>query len=187
MLLFGMAGLPLKKLADPTLTAEERATLLYKFGVVRQLITKSNVAVWTSSDQSMHFSLPQKMTETSEDVSVVIVSIPFDLSRLQGGKFLFNNDVWDEIENTIEHGAVHAGEMVDLSKATQWLLSFTKEDGHSLFTMMAPDDWTFMLDPGESPDINDALKAIRECIVQNIRLPTQGPSEVPAGDSNSTA
>jgi hypothetical protein len=119
----------------------------------------------------MNFTLPQKMTEVSEEISVVIVSIPFDTSRLQDGVFLFTNGIWDEIENIIEAGAVHAGELVDLQRASQWILNFTKEEGNILFTMMTPEDWSYMLDPGESPDVNDALKAIRESILGNIKLP----------------
>lgn len=168
-----MPGLPLKRLGDSTISADERAELLYKFGVVRQLISKSNVAVWTPADSQMHFTLPQKMTEAAEDkdVQVVVVSIPFAANRLVSGTFLFTNAIWDEIENIIEAGAVQAGEVVDLQRASTWLLAHTKSDGHALFTMMAPADWAYMLDPGESPDINDALKAIRESIVSTIRMP----------------
>lgn len=167
----------MKKLADKSLSTEDRATLLYKFGVVRQLVPKSNVAVYTPSDSNLHFTLPQKMTEhAGDEVQVVIVTIPFDASKLDDGKFLFNNTVWDEIENTVEHGAVQAGEIVTVAQATHWLLSFTKEDENVIFTMMTPSDWSYMLDPGESPDVNDALKAIRDSIVSAIKIPEQDPS-----------
>eukprot|EP01031_Cornospumella_fuschlensis_P032769 gene32769-39615_t len=80
-------GHPLNKLADLTLSEDQRAELLYKFGVVRQLVSKVNMAVYTPSTQKMHFSLPKHMTENGadqdneEEVSLVVVSIPFDSQR----------------------------------------------------------------------------------------------------------
>eukprot|EP01039_Chlorochromonas_danica_P000759 gene759-824_t len=173
IVMYPMPGLPLKKLADPTITTDERAKLLYKFGVVRQLISRTNVSVWTPSDQKMHFTLPQKVSDNSDEISVTIVSIPYDITQLgEEDRFLFTNAVWDEIENVVEAGEVQAGDMVDVAKGCQWLLSFTKEDGHKVFTMMTPSDWAYMLDPGESPDVSDALRAIRDSIVSSINFPS---------------
>jgi hypothetical protein len=106
----------------------------------------------------------------------VTVSIACEASRLQPS-FHFTNSIWDEIENVIELGALHAGEVMSLAVASQWLLAFTKEESSEVLTMMAPSDWAYMLDPGESPDVNDALKAIRDSILGSVRIATEAKEE----------
>eukprot|EP01042_Synura_sphagnicola_P031415 gene31415-40449_t len=77
-----MPGLPFKKLADSTLTEEEKSSLLYKFGIVRRIISTSNVCVWSPSKQRMFFSLPSKLVEGSEteaageETTYIVTSIP---------------------------------------------------------------------------------------------------------------
>jgi len=151
------------------LSEEERTNLLYKFGIVRQLIGKSNVAIWSPIAKKMTFSLPQKIqSENSTDQSYAIVSIAMTEDRTADDRFLFTNKVWDEIENEIESGEVTAGQMVEQQKAIQSILSITKDDGHKLFTMLAPSDWQYMLDPSESADTSEALKAIKTTIFKPV-------------------
>jgi hypothetical protein len=69
-------GLPFNELAKPTLDPDAKALLLYKFGIVRHLIAKSNVAVWCPSSGRLNFSLPQEFSEVSHVFSCMTVSIP---------------------------------------------------------------------------------------------------------------
>ena len=164
-----MVGLPLSSLGDQTLSEEERTNLLYKFGIVRHLIGKSNVAIWSPVTKKLNFSLPQKMlAEDDNDQSYAIVSIHCDDDRVTGETFLFTNKVWDEIENEVETGEVTAGEMVEQSKAIQSILAVTKDAGHKLYTMLSEEDWQYMLDPRESNDTTEALKAIKNSIFKPI-------------------
>lgn len=174
---YSLLGHPLNKLADPTLTADQRAELLYKFGVVRQLVSKVNMAVYTPSTQKMHFTLPKHMTENiteqddEEDVSLVIVSLPFDAQRFPSpDTFNFTNSIWDEIEDTIETGEVQAGAEVGLPQATTWLLGHTREAGHVLFSMVSPAEWSQLLNV-EAPDVRDAVQKMLTEILKNVNLP----------------
>ncbi len=72
------------------------------------------------------------------------------------------------IENEVEHGAIHAGQEVDMQRAMNFILDVTKEDGHKLFTMMTPQDWQYMMDPSESADTTEALRVIRNSILEPI-------------------
>jgi hypothetical protein len=119
----------------------------------------------------MHFSLPQKMlSEDSNDQSYAIVSITVSDDRIinNGDQFLFTNKVWDEIENEVETGEVTAGEFVEQPKAINSILAITKDSGHKLFTMLSQEDWQYMLDPRESNDTTEALKAIKASIFKPI-------------------
>jgi hypothetical protein len=162
-------GLPLNKLADQTLNEEEKTNLLYKFGIIRHLIGKSNVSVWSPKTNRMSFSLPQKIhANTSDEQSFALVSIAMPLEKVSGDIFSFTNKVWDEIEDEVETGAVTAGELVELQKASQSILSVTKDEGHKLYTMLSPEDWQYMLDPSESTDTSEALKAIKNTIFKPV-------------------
>lgn len=160
------------KLADPTLTVDDRSNLLYKFGIIRHLISKSNVALWTNDNIS--FSLPQNISSNPEESTFVIVSIPFAKDRLQDGQtFYFTNKIWDEIEEKVESGAVQAGETVNLPEATKFILAGTKENDHLLFTMLSPSDWVYMLDPKDNLDTSEALVAIRNSIFEPLISPSE--------------
>lgn len=162
-------GLPLNLLADQTLSEEERTNLLYKFGIVRHLISKSNVAIWSPVTKKMLFCLPQKIQSGNvEEQSYALVSINCDESRVNDETFAFTNKVWDEIENEVETGEVTAGEIVEQPQAIQSILSVTKDTGHKLFTMLSPEDWQYMLDPTGSADTTEALKAIKNTIFQPV-------------------
>lgn len=178
-------GLPLKRLADPSLNDEEKTKLLYKFGVIRQVIGRSNVAAWSEQNKKMFFSLPQKITSkvnADEEVLYSITSVPLDPTLAAGDVFLFTNQIWDAIENEVEHGAVHAGEEVELQGALNHILNVTKEDGHKLYTMMSPTDWDHMMDPsGECKETSEALRIIRQSILQPVL------SVIPAANSNTDA
>jgi hypothetical protein len=69
-------GLPFNELTKPNLDPDAKALLLYKFGIVRHLIAKSNVAVWCPSSGRLNFSLPQEFSEVSHVFSCMTVSIP---------------------------------------------------------------------------------------------------------------
>jgi len=139
--------------------------LLYKFGIIRQLIGKSNVAVWNPDQEKMHFSLPREFSEGTNEVSCLTVSIPMTADRLVNNTFTFNNTVWDEIESEVENGATATGEMRDSNVAVQWLLSFTRHAGHQILSMMSEADWEHTLDPAKSEDTAAALQSIQSNIV----------------------
>lgn len=166
-----MVGPSFVHLANTTLVEEEKANLLYKFGIIRQLIGKSNVCVWSPKSKRMYFSLPERAVSTdgpSDEGSFAIVSIQISDDKVSDDKFLFTNKIWDVIENEVEHGEIQAGEMVNLQRAIQWILSITKENDHKLYTMMNDEDWNYMLNPNESADTVEALKAIRNTILQPL-------------------
>lgn len=162
----------MKKLADPQLNDEEKTKLLYKFGVIRQVIGRSNVAIWSTQSQKMYFSLPQKITSKSvadEEVLYTITSVALDPTLVTSDVFLFTNQIWDAIENEIEHGAIYAGEEVELQQALNHVLNVTKEEGHKLYTMMTLVDWDHMMDPsGECKETSEALRVIRQSILQPV-------------------
>ncbi len=159
-------GVPLSGLADKTLSAETRALLLYKFGIIRQLIGKSNVAVWNPEQGKMHFSLPREFAEgNSNKMCCLTATVPMAVDRIVNNTFTFNNNVWDEIESEVESGTSGTGEMRESDAAIQWLLSFTRYAGHSILSMMTEADWEQTLDPTKSEDTAAALQTIQSSIV----------------------
>ena len=131
--------------------------------ILRQLILKSNVAVYSVKNKFMHFSLPQEFVENSSELNSLTVSIPVTADRLINDHFLFNNEVWDEIEKILEsEESIGLESMRPANKAIQWILSCTKEEGSQLYTMMTPTEWSYQLDPKESVE---TLKSIKENIV----------------------
>lgn len=185
-------GLPFKKLADPTLTEEEKSSLLYKFGIVRRIISTSNVCVWSPSKHRMFFSLPSKLVEgpeaeaAGEETTYIVTSIPVSDEDAGPESFHFSNKTWDAIENEVENGAAQAGESVLYNGAAQYILNATREDGHRLYTMLTPSDWDYMLNPNTSSDINDALKSIRLTILHHVESVIPKKNDV-ATESAATA
>lgn len=167
---FLFLGFPFKKLADSSLSEEEKSSLLYKFGIVRQMVAKSNVCVWSPSKQRMFFSLPSKLidNDNSEAPSYIITSIAMSSEDAGSEVFNFTNRVWDLIENEVENGALQVGESVDYNGAAQYILNATREDGHRLYTMLSPSDWDYMLNPDTSSDITETLLSIRRNILQHV-------------------
>ncbi|RYH14475.1 hypothetical protein EON65_33575 [archaeon] len=158
--------------------------------MVRQLVSKVNMAVYTPSTQKMHFTLPKHMTENAseqdgdEASSVVIVSIPFDSQRFPSpDTFNFTNSIWDEIENIIETGEVQAGAEVALPQATTWLLGHTRESGHVLFSMVTPAEWGQLLNV-EAPDVRDAVQKMLGEILKNVNLPSAVQGDKQTGESS---
>lgn len=174
ILLYAVPGVPLNKLADASLNDEEKSLLLYKFGIIRHLITKSNVAVWDPVAECMHFSLPREFSDEGDvkkDVSCLTVTIPFEHNRLAAdGVFTFNNNIWDEIEQEVESGTSQTGEMMLSKQAVQWLLAFTRAKDHTIYTMMNAKEWENALDPTASPDKIEALKTLKDTLVPNIKV-----------------
>eukprot|EP01032_Pedospumella_encystans_P021452 gene21452-24334_t len=174
---------PLSGLADKTLSAETRALLLYKFGIIRQLIGKSNVAVWNPEQGKMHFSLPREFAEgNSNKMCCLTVTVPMAADRIVDNTFTFNNTVWDEIESEVESGTSGSGEMRESDAAIQWLLSFTRHAGHQILSMMTEADWEQTLDPTKSEDTAAALQTIQSSIavprsqVQSVNEATETSS-----------
>ena len=161
ILLNVVPGAPLSQLADKSLTPEAKTVLLYKFGIVRHLISKSNVAVWNPDTEEMHFSLPREFAEDSKEISCLCVTIPMKAERIMNGTFTFNNAVWDEIEQEVEHGTEQSGVMMLSKDAVQWLLSFTRHSGHQILSMMSTADWEPMLDPSKNAETADILQSIQ--------------------------
>ncbi len=170
IVLHPMPGVALSQLANSDLDPDVKSLLLYKFGIIRHLIGKSNVAVWSPHVNVMHFSLPQEFAEDTKDFSCLAVSVPMTADRFEKTEFCFDNKVWDEIEAELE-GAddeVNSNEIKSSKVAIQWILSKTKEQEAQLYTMMTPAEWDFMLDPSQSADTAGAIQAIKE----NLVLPT---------------
>jgi len=166
-------GLPFKKLADTSLSEDEKSTLLYKFGIVRQMISKSNVAVWSNEQQRLFFSLPAKTVDpksvdTNDESSFIIASVPLTSTLANEEIFNFTNSIWDLLENEVENGASQAGFSVDYKGATQWILNVTKEENHVVFTMLSPSDWEYMLNPDACTDTTEALKSICMNILKQV-------------------
>lgn len=168
IMLHVVPGVPLNQLADKTLAPEKKALLLYKFGIIRHLIGKSNVAVWNPSKLQMHFSLPQEFAEGSKEINCLTVTVPMTADRIVDESFIFNNSVWDEIENEVEHGASNTGVMMVSKQAVQWLLSFTRHEDHQILSMMTSQDWEMMLDPAKSQDTAEALHSIQSSITPSV-------------------
>lgn len=203
-------GDPLIKLADKSLSAEARTNLLYKFGIIRNLVGKSNVAVWDKDKKVMHFSLPQEFVDGGDkEFKCLCISVPLcnddgiknndedngggsgvgsknieeETSHSRSGtstacaaavideatqQFSFTNKTWDKIEYELEHGTDEEStnnEMLSSQAAIGWILAKTKERGAVMLTMMSAADWDYMLDPSKSVDTQEALKAIREGLV----------------------
>jgi hypothetical protein len=161
ILLHVVPGTPLNQLADTSLTADAKALLLYKFGIVRRLISKSNVAVYNPGKEQMHFSLPREFAGDTTDVNCLTVTIAMKPDRIVNGTFTFDNTVWDEIEHEVEHGTDPTGEMRLAKDAVQWLLSFTRHEDHQILSMVSTEDWENMLDPAKSADTAEALQSIK--------------------------
>ena len=182
-------GVALNQLADKTLSAEDKSMLLYKFGIVRHLIMKSNVAVWNREKEEMHFSLPREFAEDTQEICCLTVTIPMKADRIVDNTFVFNNDVWDEFENEVETGASQTGEMMASKQAVQWLLSFTRHSDHQILSMMSAEDWEHMLDPTKSQDTQEALQSIKSSIVlpiataANVVSAATAPSSTTSGNS----
>lgn len=179
-----LVGLPFKKLADASLSEEEKSSLLYKFGIVRQLIGKSNVAAWSPSKEKMYFSLPSRLIDNSADGNYIVTSISLSPGDVDEAAFNFTNKIWDAIENEVETGATQAGESVDYQSATQFILNVTKEDNHRLYTMLSPSDWDYMLNPETSADINETLKSIKTNILHKVEgvIPKSSAEETPSSE-----
>lgn len=160
-------------MADKSLPEDEKSALLYKFGIVRQMISKSNVAVWSNEQQRLFFSLPAKMidaknVDTNDENGFIIASVPLTSSLVNEEVFNFTNSVWDLLENEVENGASQAGVSVDYKGATNWILNVTKEENHVVFTMLSPSDWEYMLNPETCTDTSEALKSIRNNILKQV-------------------
>lgn len=183
ILLHVVPGEPLSKLADKSLTPDAKAALLYKFGIVRHLINKSNMAVYNPDKEQMHFSLPREFAQDSTEVNCLAVTIPMKADRIVDGTFTFNNSVWDEIEQEVEHGAVPTGELLLAKDAVQWLLSFTRHEGHQILSMLSAAEWEQMLDPAKSEETEEALKSIRLGMTLAAKLPAEdSPAPAAAGE-----
>lgn len=158
-------GMPLNQLANKELATEAKSLLLYKFGIIRHLISKSNVAVWNPEQGKMHLSLPREFSSDTDEVCCLTVTIPMSADRIVNNTFAFNNSVWDEIESEVETGTSQTGDMKDSKLAVQWLLSFTRHEGHQILSMMTLSDWEQMMDPAKSTDTAEALQTITSNIV----------------------
>lgn len=111
---YSTSGLPFSRLKDSTLSVQERTVLLYKFGIVKSIIHRSNVAIWSPQYGTMYFSFPIEVSNGSESYSHFTASIPMYEDRIRNDQFRFDNKVWDEIESVAENeSADDAEEEVD--------------------------------------------------------------------------
>jgi len=141
---------------------------VYKFGLIRHLIGRSTVAVWSKKQGWLLFALPQVFVEdASSHLTCDIVSIPISADRVdKDGAFVFTNSTWDEVEHEAENGSIPSNGSILSSKneTIQWLLSNTKSEDDQVLTMMMVSDWALNLDPNESEEA--LLQAIRNSIIK---------------------
>lgn len=148
------------------LPIEEKVVLMYKFGVIRQLIGKSVVGVWSPESNRLYLSIPQDGIGSKEDSTSFYchcVSIPVSEDRLgvDGIIFDFNNSVWDEIEHELANtGCAEEanGELVEGKQAIDWIFSVRKRPGARVLTPMTSEDWDAFLDPQQSKEAIDAIR-----------------------------
>lgn len=158
--LYVIPGLPISQLADKTLAPDAMALLLYKFGIIRRLIQKTNVGVWIPAQAVMHLSLLQETEEGLEAACYLTVSLPLAPERVADGVFPITNSVWDEIENLVEHADDLNGVVRRAAEAAQWLLSFTRHSEHKILSMMTTADWENLLDPSTCEETAEAVQSI---------------------------
>jgi len=103
---YSTSGLPFSRLKDSTLSVHERTLLLYKFGIVKTIIHRSNVAIWSQKYGTMYFSFPMEVSNDNASYSHFTASIPMYEDRIRNDQFRFDNKVWDEIENAAENEGV---------------------------------------------------------------------------------
>jgi len=106
VILYAVPGLPFSRLKDSTLSVHERTVLLYKFGIVKTIIHRSNVAIWSQQYGTMYFSFPMEVSNDNASYSHFTASIPMYEDRIRNDQFRFDNKVWDEIENAAENEGV---------------------------------------------------------------------------------
>ena len=148
--------------------------LIYKFGILRQLIAYSNVAVLDPVSQQMNFSIPKEVRSESEETEYffMTVSVPFKSveTRFEGSRFLFNGSVWnaiDEAYTSLESNHTDNEEYKLANDAMNWLLQFTKDRRSKIYTMLDEDGW--------APHLNiEECKDAIEAIMRNIVLRVEG-------------
>lgn len=84
-----------------------------------EMITYSNVAVWTPDSKQLHFSLPVDRSVPAAQMRFLRVTKPATAQEeadiRQSGRLLFTNKVWDALEEALEEGdeAEEEGEEVE--------------------------------------------------------------------------
>ena len=147
--------------------------LIYKFGILRQLIAYSNVAVLDPVSQQMNFSIPKEISSESEETEYffMTVSVPFESveTQFEGSRFLFNGSVWNAIDGAykLESNLTDNEEYKLANDAMNWLLQFTKDRRSKIYTMLDEDGW--------APHLNiEECKDAIEAIMRNIVLRVEG-------------
>eukprot|EP00961_Rhodomonas_salina_P020213 271416-Rhodomonas_salina.1 len=65
--------------------------------MLRKLIASSNIAIYTSSSGKLRFSLPRDPTLPAHRREYVQATLTVGADRVEGGRFVFDNDVWEEL------------------------------------------------------------------------------------------
>lgn len=97
----------------------ERTVLLYKFGIVKTIILRSNVAIWSPQYGSMYFSFPTESSNDNASYSHFTASIPMYEDRIRNDQFRFDNKVWDEIESVAENEGIDDAEEEEVGVAEE--------------------------------------------------------------------
>ena len=137
---------------------EWKAMLIYKHLILRRVLHTSNVAVLDTAQNKMNFSIPKFFEESGHEYSCLTVSVPVEAVQSnfrQDGKFVFNADVWDVIE-----------ELLQSNDEDNMDNEFTKPArlANRVFTMLDEEQWADKLDPLKCAD---AICSIQENVVHN--------------------
>ena len=145
--------------------------LIYKHLILRRVLHTSNVAVLDTAQNKMNFSIPKFFEESGHEYSCLTVSVPVEAVQSnfrQDGKFVFNADVWDVIEELLQSNDEDNmdNEFTKPARlAAEWLLQLTGNPANRVFTMLDEEQWADKLDPLKCAD---AICSIQENVVHNI-------------------
>lgn len=120
--------------------------LVRKICAIGKLVSGSNVAVWSPIDNKMHFFLPQEFTDNSCDFRSLSVVISVTPDKIDGGQFLFNNQIWDELLKEMEEGVNSSDEIMVAKDTMRKIFSTLNSEGSQLLTQLRPEEWSLFDD-----------------------------------------
>lgn len=147
---------------------DERALVIYKIGITRGIISRSNTMAFIPFDNTMYFSIPQEYDHETQEMYFLTISVPAQhlVDNIRGDTFVFDNSVWNALAEASVTSANQDNEVYrTTSEVIYWQLSNLAYEGCSLYTMFSPEKWAEMLDPVACAS---AVMAIRENVITNI-------------------
>mmetsp|Transcript_23909 Transcript_23909/g.32750 ORF Transcript_23909/g.32750 Transcript_23909/m.32750 type:complete len:238 (-) Transcript_23909:1640-2353(-) len=166
IVLHEMPGPPFREVWGRTMMNDnDKASLLYKAGITRGIISGSNTAAFIPFENTINFSIAQDFDQETQELSFLTVTVPMQnlANNLRGETFVFNNDVWTAID---EASTTVANQDNDVYKtpgeAVFWQFSNLTYEGSKLYTMFSSEKWSEIMDPA---NIVSSVSAIRERII----------------------